>query len=64
MYRRKVIVTAAAVFAIGMAIAAQPVSLRADRSEDAAQRPSLWVPGTATPMSAHETGTAFVAPPQ
>ena len=30
MYRRKVIMTAAAVFAIGVAFAAQPTSLRAD----------------------------------
>ncbi len=35
MYRRKVIMTAAAVFAIGVAFAAQPTSLRADWGEGA-----------------------------
>ena len=37
MYRRKVMVTAAAVFAIGVAFAAQPTSLRADWGEGALQ---------------------------
>jgi len=64
MHRRRVIVAAAAVFAIGVAFAAQPTSLRADSSESLVQLRSLWVPGSDTPMSAHELSIAVLAPPQ
>jgi hypothetical protein len=63
MYRRKVMVTAAAVFAIGVAFAAQPTSLRADWGEGLPQQ-SPWVPGTNMLMSAHEPGLSVLAPPR
>jgi hypothetical protein len=64
MYRRKVIVTAAAVFAIGVSFAAQPTSLRADWGADARRPGSLWVPGTNALMSTHEGGMPVLAPPR
>jgi len=64
MYRRKVMVAAAAVFAIGVAFAAQPTSLRADKGESAPRRGSLWVPGTNTLMSAHEPTVSPLMPPR
>jgi hypothetical protein len=64
MYRRKVIVTAAAVFAIGVAFAAQPISEHADRRSGNAQPREPWVPGTNMLMSAHEAGIAPLAPPR
>jgi hypothetical protein len=64
MYRRKVLVTAAAVFAIGVAFAAQPTSLRADWGEGVPWQPSLWVPGTNALMSAHEQTARILTPPQ
>jgi hypothetical protein len=64
MYRRKVMVTAAAVFAFGVAFAAQPTSFRADWGEGAPRQRSSWVPGTNTLMSAHEPSISFPAPPR
>jgi len=64
MYRRKVVMTAAAVFAIGAAIAAQPTSPRADRGESESQQRSPWVPGTGTLMSAHEPSISVPTPPR
>jgi hypothetical protein len=64
MYRRKVVMTAAAVFAIGAAFAAQPTSLRADWGENAQRGVSLWVPGTNTLMSAHEPTLSVLTPPR
>jgi hypothetical protein len=64
MHRRKVTVAAAAVFAIGVAFAAQPTSLRADRGEGAPKQGSLWVPGTNTLMSAHEPNISVLTPPR
>jgi hypothetical protein len=64
MYRRKVMMTAAAVFAIGIAFAAQPTSLRADRSEAAPRQRSAWVPGTNSLMSAHESNFSDLTPPR
>jgi hypothetical protein len=64
MYRRKVMLTAAAVFAFGVAFAAQPTSLRADWSEGDALRGSPWVPGTNTLMSAYESSISAPAPPR
>jgi hypothetical protein len=57
-------VATAAIFAIGVAFAAQPTSLRADSNESSKQQRSLWVPGSTTPMSAHEPSIAVLAPPQ
>jgi hypothetical protein len=62
MYRRKVMVTAAAVFAFGVAFAAQPTSLRADWGEGGPRQGSSWVPGTNTLMSAHEPSISVPAP--
>jgi hypothetical protein len=62
MYRRKVVIAAAAAFAIGVALAAQPTSTRADRRDEAVER-QPWVPGTNMVMSAHETSMAPLAPP-
>jgi hypothetical protein len=64
MYRRKVAMTAAAVFAIGVAFAAQPTSLRADWSEGAPRQGSSWVPGTNTLMSAEEPTISILTPPR
>ena len=64
MYRRKVVVAAAAVFAIGVAFAAQPTSLRADWGEGVPWHGSLWVPGTNALMPADEQTAGVLAPPQ
>ena len=64
MYRRRVMVTAAAVFAIGVAFAAQPTSLRADWGERMPGQGSSWIPGTNTLMSAHEPGLSDLTPPR
>ena len=63
MHRRKVTLAAAAVFAIGVAFAAQPTS-RADRNDGAPQPSSLWVPGTQALMSAYEPGIPALTPPR
>jgi hypothetical protein len=64
MYRRKVLVTATAVFTIGVAFAAQPTSLRADWGETPSRQRSPWVPGTNALMSAQEQGASILPPPQ
>jgi hypothetical protein len=64
MYRRKVTVAAAAVFAIGVAFAAQPTSLRADWGDGKPQLGSPWVPGTNTLMSAYEPSFSVLTPPR
>jgi hypothetical protein len=65
MYRRKMIMTAAAAFAIGAAFAAQPTSVRADRpNSGVVQQRTPWVPGTNMLMSAHEPSAAPLAPPR
>jgi hypothetical protein len=64
MYRRKVMVTAAAVFAIGVAFAAQPTSLRADWGEEVPRGVSTWAPGMNTLMSAHEPSMSVLTPPR
>jgi hypothetical protein len=64
MYRRKVTVVAAAVFAIGVAFAAQPTSLRADWGDGKPRQASLWVPGTNTLMSAHEPSFSVLTMPK
>jgi hypothetical protein len=65
MYRRKMIMTAAAAIAIGAAFAAQPTSVRADRpSNGVVQQRAPWVPGMNMLMSAHEPSAAPLAPPR
>jgi hypothetical protein len=64
MYRRKVILTAAAAFAIGVAFAAQPTSLRNDRQGEAAREREPWVPGANMLMSAHDAIALPLAPPR
>jgi hypothetical protein len=54
MHRKRVTLTAAAVFAIGAAFAAQPTSLHADWDRALTQQRVAWIPGTASAMSAHE----------
>jgi len=64
MHRRKVTVAAAAVFAIGVAFAAQPTSLRADWGLGMPKQGTPWVPGTNTLMSAHEPMGSVLSPPR
>jgi len=64
MYRRKVLMTAVAVFAIGVALAAQPTSTRADWGEGVPQQRSHWVPGTNTLMSAYDSSLSVLTPPR
>jgi hypothetical protein len=64
MHRRKVTVAAAAVFAIGIAFAAQPTSLRADWGKSVPSQRSPWVPGTNALMSAHEPMASNLSPPR
>jgi hypothetical protein len=65
MYRRKVtMIAATAVFAIGVAFAAQPTSLRADWGDGRSRQVSLWVPGTNTLMSAREPSFSVLTPPK
>ena len=64
MHRRRVTVAAAAVFAFGVAFAAQPTSLRADWREAAPAQRSPWVPGTNALMSAHEPMIWVLTPPR
>jgi hypothetical protein len=64
MYRRKVLMTAVAVFAIGVALAAQPTSPRADWGEGVPQQRSHWVPGTNTLMSAYDPSLSVLTPPR
>jgi hypothetical protein len=64
MDRRKVIITAAAAFAIGVAFAAQPTSPRADRVSGDASGFEPWAPGISMVMSAHEATPAVAAPPR
>jgi hypothetical protein len=64
MYRRNVMVAAAAVFAFGVAFAAQPTSLRADWGERVPRQASPWVPGTNSLMSAHEPSLSVLTPPR
>jgi hypothetical protein len=63
MHRRRVTVTAAAVFAIGAAFAAEPTSLRADWGWEPTQQRMPWIPGTASPMSAHDPYSALLTQP-
>ncbi len=64
MYRRRVIVTAAAIFALGVAFAAQPTAELAEHAASRPQQISPWVPGTNMLMSAHESSIGAAAPPR
>jgi hypothetical protein len=64
MHHRRVTVAAAAIFAVCAAFAAQPTSLRADWGQGRVQQRSPWVPGSASPMSAHEPFESMLAPPR
>jgi hypothetical protein len=64
MHRRGVTVVSAAIFAIGAAFAAQPTSLQADWDNGLAQQRTLWSPGTASPMSAHDPNESLLTPPR
>jgi hypothetical protein len=64
MHRRRLTVAAAAVFAIGAAFAAQPTSLRADWGQGLIQHRLPWIPGTASPMSAHDPNETLLTPPR
>lgn len=63
MYRGKMMVTAIAVFAIGAAFAAQPISTH-DRLQAEARQPSTWTPGTNGVIAAYETNAFPIAPPR
>ncbi|HEY1315445.1 MAG TPA: hypothetical protein VGE92_16300 [Steroidobacteraceae bacterium] len=63
MYRRKVTLAAAALFAIGIAFAAQPTSEHAD-SGKAPLPGTLWVPGTNMLMPAADAGMSTLALPR
>jgi hypothetical protein len=63
MYRRKVFLTVAAAFAIGVAFAAQPTA-RGDRPGEAACEREPWVPGANMLMSAHGAAAPPLAPPR
>jgi hypothetical protein len=64
MHRRKVMLTAAAVFAIGVAFAGQPTSPRADWGARVSRQGSLWVPGTNQLMSAYEPDLSVMPAPR
>ncbi len=54
LHRRNVLLATAAVFAFGLAFAAQPTAYGSDRADSAAYRQAHWTPGTNMPMSAYE----------
>jgi hypothetical protein len=54
MHRRKIMLIGIAVFALGVAFAAQPTLPRASGHQNAPGPESLWVPGSRTLMSAYE----------
>lgn len=64
MYRRNVTVAAAALFAIGVAFAAQPTSSRTDRAENEARGLAPWTPGKDALMSTRESPQATFARPR
>jgi hypothetical protein len=64
MYRGKVMLVAMAAFAIGVAFAAQPTSVRADRHSGEATQRTPWAPGTNGVVAAYETSAFPLAPPQ
>ncbi len=63
MHHGKMMLTAMAVFAIGAAFAAQPISSR-DRLQAEARQPATWTPGTNGVIAAYETNAFPMAPPR
>jgi hypothetical protein len=64
MNRRNMLITATAALAIGVAVAAQSTSTRADRHPRDAQLLDPWVPGANMVMSAHEANVEPPEPPR
>ena len=64
MYRKKIWMMAVAVFAIGVAFAAQPTSVRADRRSGEVRERTPWAPGTNGVVAVYESSTFPLAPPQ
>jgi hypothetical protein len=58
-----VTIAAAAVFAIGVAFAAQTTSEHADRGADPTRARMLWTPGTNGVQAAYESSREAFAPP-
>ncbi|HLW23233.1 MAG TPA: hypothetical protein VKT22_02595 [Steroidobacteraceae bacterium] len=63
MNRGKVTIAAAAVFAIGVAFAAQTTPERPDRGVDQTRARLLWTPGTNGVAAAYESSREAFAPP-
>jgi len=59
--RRKVMLAAAALFALGVSFAAEPTAF--NESASASSSRAHWVPGSVLPMSAFEQGDAFLPTP-
>ncbi len=53
-----------AAFAIGVAFAAQPTSVRADRRSGEVQERAPWAPGTNGVIAAYDSNAFPLAPPQ
>jgi hypothetical protein len=64
MHRRKVTMTAAAIFALGVAYAAPPSAEHRGQANEDLQRRTPWVPGRNMLMSAHEASVDPLAPPR
>ena len=64
MHRRRATIAAAAVFAIGAALAAEPISVRADWGDVLAPQKLSWTPGTGSVMSAYESSQSLLAAPR
>ena len=62
-HHRKVLLITTAALAIGFAFAAQSTDYQDDPGHVNAGR-RAWVPGTDTPMSAYESRSGVLAPPQ
>jgi hypothetical protein len=60
--RRRILVAAATVFALGASLAAQPTAYFSE-SANAAMSRAHWVPGSIRPMSAYEESVGFVPTP-
>jgi hypothetical protein len=63
-HRRKIMALAAAVLAIGVALAEQPTSDQGMPNTEKLQRITPWVPGANMLMSAHESNIGPLTPPR
>jgi hypothetical protein len=63
LHNRKMLLATVALFAFGLAFAAQPTAYRGDRTDPAAYRPVQWTPGTDLPMSAYERNSSLAPMP-